>query len=664
MDLLLYSIVLPILGAIICLVIPKKIKSAREMVALVVSFISLILGVILFKSKGIYFVQDMGLLTQIMGIRINFAIDYLNSFILLFVGLFAFLIVLYSLKFMEGKDRLNEYYAYLLFALAATNGALLSNNLLLLIIFWDIVLLAMYGLISIGGAKAASGSGKKAFIIVGVSDFLMLLGVLIIWYFTRSLDINVINNLAVTGVSFKLSILAFVLVCCGALAKAGSMPFHTWIPDASQEAPVPVMAFLPASLDKLLGIYLLARIVLNLFELVPGFGIAGLILMFIGAFTIIAAVMMALVQHDLKKLLSYHAVSQVGYMILGIGTGNPIGIVGGIFHMLNNTIYKSCLFLGAGNVEKEAGTTQLDKLGGLARKMPITYITFLIAALSISGIPPFNGFVSKWMVYQGVIQNASMAGKSMSGVLTWFFLVAAFFGSALTLASFMKLIYSVFLEKRSDSPQVKEVSPFMWIPMVVLAFLCVFLGVFAQIPIKSFFGRIFENTAFIKTMAGSAVNMNLADIPHAISLSGIWNPTLATLLILIGIIIGFVIYLWGNVKARFSQPYVGGEDAEIYSFGGTQFYTTIKKMGVLARIYSAAEKRFLDFYEWGVGVLTVIAHAVFYCIDRFINWLVESVARVVLFFSWVLRSLHIGALPTYMAWYLIGFSILLYVLIK
>src|SRR4030042_5389712 len=120
--------------------------------------------------------------------------------------------------------------------------------------------------------------------------------------------------------------------------------------------------------------------------------------------------MMSLIQHDLKRLLGYHAVSQVGYMVLGIGTGNPIGIAGGLFHMLNHAIYKSCLFLSGGSVEKKAGTTELDKLGGFAKIMPITFVTFVIASLAISGVPPFNGFASKWMIYQGIIEIGKNGG--------------------------------------------------------------------------------------------------------------------------------------------------------------------------------------------------------------------------------------------------------------
>lgn len=652
MIILAYSIFVPIVGGLICLLIPNRVKILKEIIALIVSFIVLVIGITIFKEKGAVLSRDLGLLTQLLGIKFDLRVNYLNSFILMFITLFGFLIALYSIKFMSGKERLNEYYAYLLFNIGVANGAVLSDNLLIMLMFWDVVLLCLYGMISVGGRQAASGSARKSFIIIGVSDFLMLLGILLVWYMTRTFSIDAIKGTLFSGVSFKISVVAFICMACGALAKAGSMPFHTWIPDASTEAPVPVMAYLPASLDKLLGIYLLVRITSDLFIIPPWL---GMVLMFIGAFTIIAAVMMALIQHNLKKLLSYHAVSQVGYMVLGIGTGNPIGIAGGLFHMLNHAIYKSCLFLGGGAVEHQAGTTELEKLGGLSKSMPITFITTTIAALSISGVPPFNGFVSKWMVYQGVI-TAGSEQSGISSLLCWIFLVAAMFGSALTLASFMKLIHSTFLgspQSTVHSPQPKEVSPLMWIPMVVLAVLCVLFGVFAQVPLVKFIGP--------------AIGINFANVPRALSLSGLWSPTLATGLMVVGLIIGYIIYIIGKaVKPRVDSIYIGGEVAqvEINRFPGTHFYNTVREMGGLSGIYRAAEKRFLDFYEWGIGFFKGIAYILFYCIDRFVDWIVVGVGRLVLLFSWILREGHIGALPTYLAWCLIGFGVVLYVLVR
>ena len=177
-------------------------------------------------------------------------------------------------------------------------------------------------------------------------------------------------------------------------------------------------------------------------------------------------------QKDYKRLLSYHAISQVGYMVLGIGTALPIGIVGGLFHMINHAMYKSCLFLTGGAVEKQAGTTDLEKLGGLARSMPVTVVCFIVAAASISGVPPFNGFFSKEMVYDAALESG------------WVFYAVALLGSFFTAASFLKLGHAAFFGKRSETNAgVREAPLPMLIPMIVLAGLCVLFGVANSLPL-------------------------------------------------------------------------------------------------------------------------------------------------------------------------------------
>jgi formate hydrogenlyase subunit 3/multisubunit Na+/H+ antiporter MnhD subunit len=418
-------------------------------------------------------------------------------------------------------------------------------------------------------------------------------------------------------------------LAAGAFAKAGAMPFHTWVPDTAEDAPTPVTAFLPASLDKLLGIYFLARITLDMFKMSVA---VNTFLMIVGSITIVAAVMMALIQHDLKRLLGYHAVSQVGYMVLGIGTGNPIGIAGGLFHMLNHAIYKSCLFLSGGAVEKEAGTTDLEKLGGFGKIMPITFITFLIASLAISGIPPFNGFASKWMIYQGIIKTADNGNNLW---IIW--LIAAMFGSALTLASFMKLIHAVFLgqpaNKQPRSNEVlakaesminkrRETSPTMWIPQVFLAVLCVIFGVFAyRIPLKMFiFPSLEEKIVFF----------------------GIWNASLATILIIVGVAVGIIVYLLGTIKkTREAEAFIGGEILEKQPnmrVSGTEFYNTIKDITPLGTIYGLAERKVFDIYDIG-SIITFR-------------------------FNKILRYIHNGVLLTYLAWCFLGMIILFYILLR
>lgn len=546
-----------------------------------------------------------------------FKLDSLNSFVVLAIGLFSILTIIYSFRFMKRRKQLIQYYIYIILTAIVSMLAVLSNNLILLLVFWGFLGLILYLLINMG--DDASAIAKKTFIIVGGSDALMLLGIGIIYYLTGTFQMDKIKISLPTNY-YLIPTFAYLCIAIACFAKAGAMPFHSWIPDTAKQAPVPVVAYLPASLDKLLGIYLLARISLDLFVMSEAMNI---FLMLVGAFTIVAAVMMALVQHNMKRLLGYHAVSQVGYMVLGIGTGNPIGIAGGIFHMLNNSIYKQALFLISGNVEQKTGTTDLDRLGGLSKTMPLTYISALIASLSISGVPPFNGFVSKWMVYQGLINQLQINDYGLQ-IMAILCLVAAMFGSGLTLASFMKLMHATFLCQQTNKPasqQTSEVSWTMWLPCVILAIICVIFGIFAyQIPLKYFILPAVKGVAFI----------------------GTWYAGLSTSLVITGLVLGVLIFKLKGLRPtiRPDTAFVGGEVIDLRQgrVTGTEFYNTIKDLGLLGAIYKRAEAGFFDIYNQGKNLIFSI--------------------------SGILQYLHNGILPTYLVWCLLGMLGLFLVLLK
>ena len=235
--------------------------------------------------------------------------------------------------------------------LGCSFGAVLSDNLLLFLIFWGMLGITLYKLIP-GRDEKSSAAAKKTLILIGASDTIMIVGIALIWRLTDSLSINSIS----LGTDNILTVSAFLALLVGSFTKAGAFPFHSWVPDYSETAPASSSALLPASLDKLLGIYFLARLTTNLFVMSQGI---KLLLLIIGVVSIITAVMMALMQHDSKRLLGYHAVSQVGYMILGFGLGSVIGVAAGLFHMINNAIYKSGLFLSTGAVERQTGKSDI-----------------------------------------------------------------------------------------------------------------------------------------------------------------------------------------------------------------------------------------------------------------------------------------------------------------
>jgi len=412
-----------------------------------------------------------------------------------------------------------------------------------------------------------------------------------------------------------LGAVAFLLLMIGAMGKAGAMPFHSWIPDAAIDAPTPFMALLPGSLEKLLGIYFLARISLDLFILTPESWVSP-VMMWIGAATILLAVLMALVQKDYKKLLAYHAISQVGYMILGIGTALPVGIVGGLFHMVNNAIYKSSLFLTAGAVERQTGTTDLHELGGLARKMPITMVCFLVAAASISGVPPFNGFFSKELVYDGALERG------------WIFYAIALAGSFFTAASFLKLGHAAFFGKpaevkRQTKGRVKEAPMPMVVPMIVLAGLCVVFGVWNALPIEHLIqpalGHAMEG-AHHGPFAGFPTNMLLVALTAAVLGLAVLNHAFGV---------------------RRTGKGLGAVDHIHHAPG-------------LSSVYSLQATGALDPYRWLNGAAAMAAKVLF-AVDRFIDWIYQTLAaKLALAVSWVLRRLHSGNVNRYILWAVAG----------
>ncbi len=538
-----------------------------------------------------------------LGIELTFRLDHLSGFIAAAICAFTFLTALYAVAFFKNKNNIYKFYAYLLFSLVFSVAAVLADNLVIMLFFWEGLLLVLFGMIAQSGSTAAFRTALKAFVIVGISDLCMMVGIALTGRIAGTLNISEIN-LVPTG----LASIAFVLLAIGAISKAGSMPFHTWIPDAATDAPLPFMAYFPAALEKLLGIYFLSRICLDLFRLQGGSGLS-ILLMTVGAITILFAVMMALVQKNYKRLLSYHAISQVGYMILGIGTALPIGIIGGLFHMVNNALYKSCLFFTAGAVERQTGTTDLQELGGLYRKMPITFISFFIAAVAISGVPPLNGFFSKELVYDAALERGSI------------FYIAAVLGSFFTAASFLKLGHAVFLGRLEErNKEAKEAPLPMLIVMLVIAFCCILFGVFNKLAITKFFQPVLS-----ERLQGN----------HFFSFHANITLVIITLLVLLG---AFIHHLIG-VKINGS---------------GLKAVDHIYHSALLHRMYAWQEKKYFDPYEIGLKVINVFAR-IFWLCDRLIDWLYDNFAvGIGRGFSRMLRWLHNGNYVTYIIWSLLG----------
>ena len=613
---LLIPVFLPLIAGFVMLFLPNKIRALSKTLTLIISAFVFVKSIQIFNLGQLDYAWSI---LQIGNLKLDLLLSAkpLGAFILMFAMGFGLLITLYSLKSMAGAKReVNLYYGSILLTIGGSAGILLCNHLLFLLIFWEIVTASLYLLITTGG-RGSNFAATKSFAMIGASDAALMLGIAMVWVLSGTFVISDISLAATSAVP----IIAFLLLMTAAITKAGAMPLHTWLPTSGEYAPVSVMALLPAAIDKLLGIYLLVIIVREIFILESA--ALTFVLAIIGTATIIIAAMMAIVQRNLKKLLAYSAISQVGYMVLGIATGTMLGLAAAVFHMLNNAIYKCCLFLCGGAVEQATGTAELDELGGLGKKMPVTFAACLIAALSVSGIPPFNGFVSKWMVYQSVIQMGTTQ-TSMAAKLWPIWLIVAIFGSALTLAYSVKIIHSVFLSRLpSELGDVKEVSLPMKVPMVILASLCVFFGIFYHIPLKLF---IYP-----------ALNIEAGTV-----IFGTWDSTLATALIAIGIALGLLILLVGLLsrKVRTVPTWYCGEvqDNERMIIPGSHFYKTVSSMRGLKQLYSGQEKSYFDLYNQS--------------------------GRVGLALTEFLRWLHSGLLPMYLTWVTLGLLVILFIVCR
>jgi NADH:ubiquinone oxidoreductase subunit 5 (subunit L)/multisubunit Na+/H+ antiporter MnhA subunit len=307
-------------------------------------------------------------------------------------------------------------------------------------------------------------------------------------------------------------------------------------------------------------------------------------------------------------------------MILGIGTAIPIGIVGGLFHMVNHAMYKSCLFLTGGSVEKQTGTTDLTKLGGLGRQMPVTFVCFIVAACSISGVPPFNGFFSKELIFDGAFE----AGK--------IFYIAAALGAFLTAASFLKLGHAAFLGQKGEkvTSSIKDPSWAMLIPMIIIAGFCILFGVYNPLPLQN----------LIQPILGDRLSGN--------DFSG-FHPKWLIVGISLGLLVLAVLNHLFGVKR--TKKGIGAVDHIHYA-------------PVLSTIYNWAEKKYFDPYNL-VMILINSAARVLFWIDRGIDWVYNVLSVwIVEKLSLGIRKLHTGSHSLYILWSVIGLVIMLLIFVR
>ncbi len=396
--------------------------------------------------------------------QVGLMVDSLTAVMLVVVTIVSLMVQIYSQGYMHGDPGYHRYFAWMSLFTASMLGLVMASSLLFMFVFWEMVGLCSYLLIGFWFHRpSAANAAKKAFIVTRLGDFGFLAGILLLYTTTGTFDIAQLHELAITGALAGSTLTwAAIGIFAGAAGKSAQFPLHVWLPDA-MEGPTPVSALIHAATMVAAGVFLVART----FPLFEHSAQALTTVAVIGGFTAIFAASMGLVMTDIKRVIAYSTISQLGYMMLGLGAG---GVAIGIFHLFNHAFFKALLFLGAGSVNHATGTFDMRQMGGLRRIMPWTYATFVIAALSLSGIWPLSGFWSKDEILVAALENQP--------IVFYLAMITVF----MTAFYIFRVIFLTFGgEYRGGSPEAHGAHPHespsvMVVPMVVLAVLAVVSG--------------------------------------------------------------------------------------------------------------------------------------------------------------------------------------------
>jgi hydrogenase-4 component B len=643
------SIVVLIVGSLVSLLLARRRRLCGWVSFAIVCVSSVSIGLAVVGAvTGPSYEHSILSLPQ-LGSRLALRVDPLSAIFLAIVALIALLSTLYSIRYMEHyvRDNVAKFFPVLLLCVASMIGVLVTTDFLFFLIFWESMTLTSYFLVTFESENAASQrAGLKYFIITHGATLCMVAAALLLWRTSGSFSFEAIRQTLSELLNTRpfLAHSIIFLFFLGFATKAGILPMGDWLPDAHPVAPSGMSATLSGALVKL-GIYGLVRLFFSFLVASPSLSIWGIIVALAGTVSLFAGTLTALRQIDTKRLMAFHTIGQIGYICLGLGTAAyclhmypalaSIALAGAIFHAVNHACFKSCLFLGAGSVLYRTGKRDMDKLGGLAGFMPYTTGTTAIASLSIAGVPPFNGFASKWLI---------VAGCLLAGMRFPLFLVlglVALFISLATLASFLKVLGSVFLGKADEDARIQEVPISMIVPQVVLAALCILLGIFPQ-PVLRFVGSAIESVTAIPVSGVDASRiwggLSLTDgSPVAF-----WSPLAILAALAILALISYGIQRVGGAHVRAVPVWYCGEEhaAATVRYPASSFYLPFKHafQGVYptgkVRVprFPALLRRALDFDQWLYAPTVKV-------IDR----AADRVSRT-----------HVGTPQIYLLWIVIG----------
>jgi multicomponent Na+:H+ antiporter subunit D len=471
-----FFIAVPLIVGFLLPAFGKKGKAAATVLANLATVSLLVFAVASIGKTEVYEIGKWSI-----PIGINLVLDGLSSLLLLAISVVSAAAMLFSVRYMERYTAKIKYLSLFLLMVAGMNGVVLSGDIFNLFVFLEIASLASYALVGFGCEHEELEASFKYMVLGTIASIFILFAVALVYGNTGTLNMVYISQaIRDSGLNAGLKF-ALALFIVGFGLKAALVPFHAWLPDAHPSAPAPISAMLSGVLIKSLGVYSLVRIVFNVFGVSVS---VSWVLVALGVLSMVIGVFLAVGQWDFKRLLAYHSISQMGYVVLGIGIGALIlarngkvewaalAILGGLFHLVNHAVFKSLLFLTSGSVEMSTGTRQIKEMGGLVERMPFTRTTCTVASASIAGIPPFNGFWSKLILIVAAIQAGFLYLAAVTVIV-----------SLVTLISFLKIQRYVFLgELPENLRQVKENKGSMLVAMISLACLCVLMGLLVLVP--------------------------------------------------------------------------------------------------------------------------------------------------------------------------------------
>jgi multicomponent Na+:H+ antiporter subunit D len=475
-------VIVPLGAAFLTAIIGSASQAfGRFFTSIILAFLSGLTLYLLFTGKSlmVYEVGGHELFGKIP-IAIYMVLDGLSIYLLLIINIIGFFSAFYSISYIKKFTSENYYYTLFCLMVAGMNGVVLSGDVFNLYVFLEMAAIASYALVAFGIEKEELEASFKYQVLGGTSSLFILLSIGMLYWSTSTLNIADISRMMQGNANGEFAKFVGVILLTGFGLKAAMIPFHAWLPDAHSSAPSPISSMLSGVLIKAIGAYVILRLFFNMFAISYDM---SLVITIIGTISMVIGVLLAIGQWDIKRLLAYHSISQMGYVILGVGIGMLVlarggdrsiaafAIGGGLFHLFNHAVFKGLLFLNAGAVEYVTGIRDMKRLGGLAAKMPVTTSTSLSASMSISGIPPFNGFFSKLIIIVAAIQ----AHYYVLAIL-------AVFVSIITLASFLKVQRFTFFNTSEENRNLKDLYirevPFsMCFSMICLAVLCLVLSV-------------------------------------------------------------------------------------------------------------------------------------------------------------------------------------------